>query len=94
MHMEYNDLQVIDHEEDIYENDPIEDNEDTVDYLIYDDGYIEQEPRWTKRRVIYFVIALVIIIVMVLAIVAPLLMTIANPAPTYMPPPATPPSQL
>ena len=72
MHMEYNDLQVIDHEEEIYENDPIEDDEDAVDYLIYDDGYIEQEPRWTKRRVIYFMIALIIITVMVLAIVAPL----------------------
>jgi len=65
-----------------------------VDFLIYDDGYIEQEPRWTRRRVIMFLIALVIIGAIIIVLLAPVLQNLIFPAPTYIPPLATPASQL
>lgn len=73
----------------------IEDDEVYIDPdLIYDDGYIEQEPRWTRRRVILFLIALVVILAMVGVLIAPFLQSMVMPLPSYIPPPATPPSQL
>lgn len=87
---------------DIYDADLNEEYEDDVyfdpesgDYLIYDDdGFVEQEPRWTRRRVIWFVIAMVIILAMVGLLIMPFLQSIMIPLPSYIPPPATPPSQL
>lgn len=63
-------------------------------HLIYDDGFVEQEPRWTRRRVILFLIALIIILALVGVLIAPLLQSTMMPLPSYIPPPATPPSQL
>jgi hypothetical protein len=77
-----------------FDDEPDYEDDDTLDYLIYDDGYIEQVPRWTRQRVVWFVIATVIILAMVGLLAMPLLQTIINPVPTYMPIPATPPSQL
>jgi len=65
-----------------------------VDFLIYDDGYIEQEPRWTKRRLMMFLVALIIIGAMVVVLFAPVLQNLIFPDPTYIPPLATPASQL
>jgi len=70
------------------------DEDESVDYLIFDDGYIEQTPRWTRQRVVWFVLALVIITAMLGLLIMPLLQTVITPVPTYMPPPVTPPSQL
>lgn len=64
------------------------------DYLIYDDGYIEQTPRWTQQRVVWFLIASVIIVAMIGLLIMPLLQTLITPIPNYIPPPITPPSQL
>ena len=76
------------------EEDFISEDVDDIDYLIYDDGYIEQEPRWTRRRVIWLLIAIVIIAAMVGLLALPLLQPLLMPAPSYIPPPVTPPSQL
>ncbi len=65
-----------------------------VDYLIYDDGYIEQEPRWTRRRIILFMIAVMMIFVVLVVLFAPLLQDVIMPQPAYIPPLATPASQL
>ena len=67
--------------------------DEPFDYLIYDDGYIEQEPRWTRQRVIWFSIALIVILAMILLLIAPFLQMISPPVPSFIPP-ATPPSQL
>lgn len=77
-----------------FEDEDAYDDDDSIDYLIYDDGYIEQVPRWTRQRFIWFVIATVIIIAMIGVLMIPFLQTIITPTPTYMPPPVTPPSQL
>jgi hypothetical protein len=78
-----------------YELDPIYPQiEDEDDYLIYDDGYIEQIPRWTQQRVVWFLIAMVIIIAMIGMLIMPLLQIAITPVPSYIPPPITPPSQL
>ncbi len=76
------------------DEEPYYDEDEHIDYLIFDDGYIEQTPRWTRQRVIWFLLALVIIMAMVGILIMPLLQTIITPTPTYMPPPITPPSQL
>jgi len=77
-----------------FDEEPYDDEDEAIDYLIFDDGYIEQTPRWTRQRVVWFLLALVIIMAMIGILVLPLLQTIITPAPTYMPPPVTPPSQL
>lgn len=77
-----------------FDEEPYDDEDEPIDYLIFDDGYIEQTPRWTRQRVVWFLLALVIIMAMIGILVLPLLQTIITPAPTYMPPPVTPPSQL
>lgn len=75
-------------------NDDIYDDDESDDYLIYDDGYIEQEPRWTRQRVVWFLIAMVVIVAMIGVLIMPLLQMVITPIPTYIPPPITPPSQL
>lgn len=79
-----------------YTDDTLHETDDVadVDFLIYDDGYVEQEPRWTKRRAVLFMLALVIIGAMVLVLVAPLLQNLNFSTPAYIPPLATPASQL
>lgn len=79
-----------------YDDEPFEeaDSSDGVDYLIYDDGYIEQEPRWTRRRIVLFVIALLIITAIIVVALAPFLQNLLSPVPGYIPPLATPASQL
>ena len=71
-----------------------ETDEEHVKYLIYDDGYIDEQPSWTRQRIIWFVIALVIIMSMIVVLILPLLQTYITPVPSYIPPPMTPPSQL
>jgi hypothetical protein len=70
------------------------DDNEGAEYLIYDDGYIEQKPRWTQKRVVWFLIALVIIVAMIGLLIMPFLQTVITPIPSYIPPPITPPSQL
>lgn len=77
-----------------FEDETEYEDDESIDYLIYDDGYIEQGPRWTRQRVIWFLVASVIIVAMIGILMMPFLQTIITPAPTYMPPPVTPPSQL
>lgn len=79
---------------DYIEDDTADDPDAGVDYLIYDDGYIEQEPRWTRRRMILFVIAVMMIFVVLVVLFAPLLQGVIVPQPAYIPPLATPASQL
>lgn len=64
------------------------------DYLIYDDGYIEQKPRWTRQRISWLIVAILVITAMVGLLIFPYITTLISPVPTYMPPPITPPSQL
>ena len=79
---------------DTYIHHPEETDEEQVEYLIYDDGYIDDQPHWTRRRMIWLVIALLIITAMILVLILPLMQTYITPIPSYIPPPATPPSQL
>lgn len=69
------------------------DDHEGAEYLI-DDSYIEHQPHWTPKRVVWFLIALVIIVAMIGMLLMPLLQAAITPMPSYMPPPVTPPSQL
>lgn len=75
----------------------------TISYIPYDDILTIQrrrppldedwpeEPRWTLRRVIYLLVALVIIVTFLVYVLSPLLSIIAHSPP---PPPTAPPALL
>ncbi len=58
-----------------------------VIHIVDPSTYEDETPYWTLRRVIYMIVAIILIIALLATLVYPLLWQIANPPP----PPPTPP---